>query len=70
MSKKEHELEVEVSGKEVRKQGQLAQQNKQNAYEPLIRGFVDNVRVLIRGAAPPEATPGCGCGATAGYGGR
>lgn len=53
-----------MNGKEVRKHGQLVQQSKPNAYEPLIRGFVDNVRVLIRSAAPPEVSHGCGC---AGY---
>lgn len=45
---KEHELEVEVSSEEVRRQGQLAQSGQVNQYEELIRGFVDNVRVLAR----------------------
>ena len=45
---KEHELEVEVSSEEVRRQGQLAQSGQINQYEELIRGFVDNVRVLAR----------------------
>ena len=45
---KEHELEVEVSSEEVRRQGQLARSGQINQYEDLIRGFVDNVRVLAR----------------------
>lgn len=45
---KEHELEVEVSSEEVRRQGQLAQSGQVNQYEELIRGFVDNVRMLVR----------------------
>ncbi|PWW78547.1 mRNA triphosphatase CET1 [Tuber magnatum] len=47
-AKKEHELEVEVSGAEIIRHGNLARESKPNAYEFLVRGFVDNVRVLIR----------------------
>ena len=45
---KEHELEIEVSSQEVRKQGQLVLNAQPNGYEDLIKGFVDNVRLLAR----------------------
>ena len=45
---KEHELEVEVSSDEVRRQGLLARSGQVNQYEELITGFVNNVRVLAR----------------------
>lgn len=45
---KEHELEIEVSSAEVRNQGLLAKAGEPNGYEDLIRGFVDNVRLLAR----------------------
>lgn len=45
---KEHELEVEVSSAAVREQGLLVLQNQPNKYEELIKGFVDNVRTLVR----------------------
>ncbi|MCJ1366363.1 mRNA-capping enzyme subunit beta [Acarospora aff. strigata] len=45
---KEHELEIEVSSAEVRKQGLLVKARQVSQYEDLIRGFVDNVRVLAR----------------------
>lgn len=44
----EHELEVEISPQQVREQGQLAMTGKPNQYEDLIKGFVDNVRNLVR----------------------
>ncbi|KAF3398755.1 mRNA-capping enzyme subunit beta [Talaromyces pinophilus] len=45
----EHELEVEISAAEVRRQGELAlNQVEANQYEELIKGFVDNVRFLAR----------------------
>lgn len=47
-TEKEHELEIEVSSAEVRKQGFLARDGLPNDYEKLIRGFVDNVRLLAR----------------------
>ncbi|KAK4697439.1 polynucleotide 5'-triphosphatase, partial [Lecanoromycetidae sp. Uapishka_2] len=47
-TEKEHELEVEVSSAEVRRQGQLLQSGQRNDYGKLIRSFVDNVRVLAR----------------------
>ncbi|EEA21916.1 mRNA-capping enzyme subunit beta [Talaromyces marneffei ATCC 18224] len=50
----EHELEVEISAAEVRRQGELAREgNERNQYEELIKGFVDNVRFLAR--AVPNA---------------
>ena len=45
---KEHELEIEVSSAEVRRQGLLVKAHQVSQYEELIRGFVDNVRVLAR----------------------
>ncbi|KAJ5935279.1 hypothetical protein N7466_004826 [Penicillium verhagenii] len=49
----EHELEVEVSAAEIRRQGQLAMNgDPTNQYEELVKGFVDNIRVLAR-AVPP-----------------
>ncbi|KAI9702372.1 MAG: mRNA-capping enzyme subunit beta [Candelina mexicana] len=45
---KEHELEVEIDAAEVRKQGRLAIAGQPHQYEDLIRGFVDNVRLLAR----------------------
>ncbi|KAL9067408.1 MAG: hypothetical protein Q9161_006917 [Pseudevernia consocians] len=47
-TEKEHELEIEVSSEEVRRQGQLLMSGQVSQYEDLIRGFVDNVRVLAR----------------------
>lgn len=45
---KVHELEIEVSSDEVRRQGLLAQRGEISQYEDLVKGFVDNVRVLAR----------------------
>ncbi|KAI1912154.1 hypothetical protein LOZ65_006028 [Ophidiomyces ophidiicola] len=45
----EHELEIEISSAEIRRQGDLALAgDPSNQYEELIKGFVDNVRVLAR----------------------
>lgn len=50
----EHELEVEISAAEVRRQGELAMEgDERNQYEDLVKGFVDNVRFLAR--AVPNA---------------
>lgn len=43
-----HELEVELSSAEVRKQGQLAASGGANHYLELVKGFADNVRILAR----------------------
>ncbi|PIG81680.1 mRNA capping nucleoside-triphosphatase [Aspergillus arachidicola] len=49
----EHELEVEISAAEIRRQGQLAiAGDPKNQYEELVKGFVDNIRILAR-AVPP-----------------
>lgn len=45
---KTHELEVELSSSEVRKQGLLAEQGQQNGYEDLVKAFADNARILSR----------------------
>lgn len=50
--RREHELEVEVDGAEIRKQGLMAKDKKPNSYEDLVKGLVDNVRVLIRAVQP------------------
>ncbi|KMU86786.1 mRNA-capping enzyme subunit beta [Coccidioides immitis H538.4] len=45
----EHELEIEISSAEIRRQGDLALAGDlANQYEELVKGFVDNVRVLAR----------------------
>ncbi|GBF66929.1 hypothetical protein TMEN_9652, partial [Trichophyton mentagrophytes] len=45
----EHELEIEISSAEIRRQGDLALSgDMNNQYEDLIKGFVDNIRVLAR----------------------
>ncbi|KAL3473451.1 CYTH-like domain-containing protein [Aspergillus californicus] len=52
----EHELEIEVSAAEVRRQGQLAMSgDPMNQYEDLVKGLLDNIRVLAR--AVPPASP-------------
>ncbi|KAI9885437.1 MAG: hypothetical protein M1823_002743 [Watsoniomyces obsoletus] len=45
---KEHELEIEVSATKIREQGNLAKDGLPTQYEDLVRGFVDNVRMLNR----------------------
>ncbi|KAH3257950.1 hypothetical protein KXW23_008671 [Aspergillus fumigatus] len=51
----EHELEIEASAAEIRRQGQLAMAgDPQNQYEDLVKGFVDNIRVLARAVPPPS----------------
>lgn len=47
-SHKEHELEIEVSTEEVRRQATLLQQGEMNQFADLVTGFVDNVRTLAR----------------------
>lgn len=45
----DHELEIEISGAELKRQGQLAAAgDPKNQYEELVKGFVDNIRVLAR----------------------
>ena len=43
-----HELEVELSAAEVKRQGKLAMAQRDNGYEDLVKSFVDNVRILTR----------------------
>ncbi|KAL8714562.1 MAG: hypothetical protein Q9220_001510 [cf. Caloplaca sp. 1 TL-2023] len=50
---KEHELEIEIAPAAVREQGLLVKQGLPNKYEDLIKGFVDNVRVLARHCKEP-----------------
>ena len=45
---KEHELEIELNAEELKKQGMLLQSGAENRYADLVRGFVDNVRLLAR----------------------
>ncbi|MCJ1308854.1 mRNA-capping enzyme subunit beta [Agyrium rufum] len=47
-AEKEHELEIEVAADEVRKQGLALQQGRTNNFQELVKGFVDNCRVLSR----------------------
>lgn len=47
-AEKTHELEIEVSSAEIRKQGLLAKEGLPNDYERLIEGFVNNVRILVK----------------------
>ncbi|KAF1814375.1 mRNA triphosphatase CET1 [Eremomyces bilateralis CBS 781.70] len=49
-----HELEVEVDAEEVRRQGLMAQEGVENSFEPLVKRFLDNVRVLVRAGNPPS----------------
>lgn len=48
VARKEHELEVEVSSEEIRRQGLLARDGQGNRYEEVVKGLIDNVRVLAR----------------------
>ncbi|KAL2827432.1 CYTH-like domain-containing protein [Aspergillus cavernicola] len=49
----EHELEIEISAAEIRRQGQLAMSgDPTNQYEDLVKGLLDNIRILAR-AVPP-----------------
>ena len=47
-AEKEHELEVEVSSEEIRRQGLLAMNGQDHEYDKLVKGFLDNIRVLAR----------------------
>lgn len=47
-SHKEHELEIEVSSEEVRRQSTLLQNGEPNQFMDLISAFVNNVRILAR----------------------
>lgn len=58
-SKKEHELEVEMDAGVLKKNGALATQQKDNGFEELVRGFVNNVRILVRVVEHPAAASLC-----------
>ncbi|KAI4250131.1 MAG: hypothetical protein L6R40_000303 [Gallowayella cf. fulva] len=47
-SEKEHELEIELSTAAVREQIHRVLNQQPNAYEDLIKGFIDNVRTVAR----------------------
>ncbi len=49
-AEKVHELEVEVSGEELGREARALEGGRESAYEMVVRGFVDNVRVLTRAA--------------------
>ena len=55
-SQKEHELEIEISAEEVRRQGGLLQRGEANQYMDLISGFIDNVRTMVR-QVPADTAP-------------
>ncbi|KAL4899762.1 hypothetical protein BDW74DRAFT_107489 [Aspergillus multicolor] len=49
----DHELEIEISANVLQQQGQLAiAGDPENQYEDLVKGLVDNIRILAR-AVPP-----------------
>ena len=45
---KEHELEIELDTAIIRTQAELLRSGQTNGYEDVVRGFVDNVRLLTR----------------------
>lgn len=45
---KTHELEVEIDANTLRDQAILLGEGKENAYEGLVKGFLDNVTMLLR----------------------
>lgn len=45
---KEHELEVEVSEPTLRRELENLRMNQPSKYESVVRGFLDNVRILCR----------------------
>lgn len=47
---KQHELEVEISAEQIRKELDNLKNLRRDRYEELVRGFVDNVRILCRTA--------------------
>ena len=54
-SKREHELEVEISTEQIRLElGKLKAGNVPSRYEDLVKGFLDNVRILCRQGTLPR----------------
>ncbi|VUC37637.1 unnamed protein product [Clonostachys rosea] len=49
-SEKEHELEIEISPDVLLDQGQRAMNNAPHRYQELVKGFLNNVRILARKA--------------------
>lgn len=47
-SQLEHELEVEISTEQIRLELENLRANRPSKYEDLVRGFIDNVRILCR----------------------
>ncbi len=47
---KEHELEIEIAPGMLIEQGQRAANQQQHAYQELVDGFIDNIRLLARKA--------------------
>jgi len=54
-AEKEHELEVEISTEMVRRELDNLKMNRFSRYEPLIRGLIDNLRILCRRATVNRA---------------
>ena len=51
---KTHELEVELSSQDLLHEVGLAQQNLPNHFEPMVNGFVSNLRNLLRSITMPQ----------------
>ncbi|KAL8767293.1 MAG: hypothetical protein Q9209_006131 [Squamulea sp. 1 TL-2023] len=49
---KKHELEIELSTAAFREQALRALRGQENRYDDLIKGFVDNVRIVVRHCKP------------------
>ncbi len=47
-SRREHELEIEISTETIRQELANLREGRPSRYEDLVRGFVDNVRILAR----------------------
>lgn len=52
---KTHELEVEVDARLLREQAVKLQKGEPNAFEPIVKGLLDNVVLLMRFKPPEEA---------------
>ena len=50
VGRKEHELEVEISTEQIRLEIAKLRNREPSGYEDLVRGFLDNVRILARKA--------------------
>ncbi len=53
-SKREHELEVEISTEQIRLELSKLKAGSLNRYEDLVKGFLDNVRILCRQGTLPR----------------